>query len=191
MPQLSNRQFEEFCHAIISGQSQTEAAKSVGYSEGIAHNTGSRLMKRPDVRQRVEELRQSIDNNPNDLATKSYIVSQTIRIHRKCFQEKQYSVSVACMQLLARLQGYLVEKRESTSLKLSMVNMTPAELNRALREHVSGIPEQAQAGLLTAPEVAQALDVTAQECAPETCEIEQSFSADTTTRSETPFANAE
>jgi hypothetical protein len=54
---LSNARYEQFCQFIVAGHSQTQAAKLAGFPPSAAHNAGSRLMKRDEIRSRIAELR--------------------------------------------------------------------------------------------------------------------------------------
>lgn len=57
MPALKNAKFERFALLIARGKSQIEAALAVGYSPVSASAQGSRLQHRPEVTERIHELR--------------------------------------------------------------------------------------------------------------------------------------
>jgi phage terminase small subunit len=75
---LTNLKYEQFCKLIIAGHSQTEAAKRSGFPPGSAHNAGSRLMKREDVRRRIAELR-AVGNEQPEAPAASAMTLQGIR----------------------------------------------------------------------------------------------------------------
>lgn len=60
MPKLSGR-IEEFCHKMLISSSQTAAARESGYSLKSAANKASDLMRRPEVIDRIKELRDKQD----------------------------------------------------------------------------------------------------------------------------------
>lgn len=50
------QQHEKFCRAYHAKLSAAQAAIAAGYARGNSYNTGSRLLQRPDIRQRLDEL---------------------------------------------------------------------------------------------------------------------------------------
>ena len=61
-----NHKQEKFCQAFIISSNATEAARAAGYSAGSANNQGYRLLQRPEIIYRLEEIRaiNLSDENP-------------------------------------------------------------------------------------------------------------------------------
>ena len=56
MPVLSNPRHEKFSQLVASGIKPTEAYTSLGYSKAGAPQSANNLLKRTDVRERVNEI---------------------------------------------------------------------------------------------------------------------------------------
>ncbi len=59
MPQLLNPRHEAFAQHVAMGLPYTQAAKRAGYAIQQAHNSGSRVHKKPHVAARIQELKSS------------------------------------------------------------------------------------------------------------------------------------
>lgn len=57
MSALTNFRHESFCQLVASGESLTEAYIKVGFRKSGARQNSSRLVKRTDIKLRIEELR--------------------------------------------------------------------------------------------------------------------------------------
>jgi len=57
-PSLTSRQ-EAFCHAMAGGVGGAEAARRAGYSGNGAKQRGAFLMRQPEIRVRIDEIRAS------------------------------------------------------------------------------------------------------------------------------------
>jgi phage terminase small subunit len=58
-----NLKQEKFCQAYVLYRNATESAKIAGYSDTSAHTQGHRLVQRPDIQERIEELEKEIETN--------------------------------------------------------------------------------------------------------------------------------
>ena len=58
-----NLKQEKFCQAYVLYRNATESAKIAGYSDVSAHTQGHRLVQRPDIQERIEELEKEIETN--------------------------------------------------------------------------------------------------------------------------------
>jgi phage terminase small subunit len=137
---LANGQHEMYARARAAGFSQTESAKRANYAHSTCPNVGCRLEKRLDVQQRIRELAVTI--SPGVLASKQWVVLELLENHRLARKEKNIMASKACLELVARLQGFLVERRESDSRQLRINVSTPAELRDVLRAQVDQLPSE-------------------------------------------------
>jgi hypothetical protein len=55
-----NHKQEKFCQAFSISSNATEAAKAAGYSAGAASNQGYRLLQRPEIVHRLEEIKATL-----------------------------------------------------------------------------------------------------------------------------------
>lgn len=60
MGALKNRDFERFCYEYIIDHNGTKAAIRAGYSEHTAAQQASRLLKKPQITERIEELEKDV-----------------------------------------------------------------------------------------------------------------------------------
>ena len=60
MGELKNRDFERFCREYIIDHNGTKAAIRAGYSEHTAAQQASRLLKKPQIQERIEELEKDV-----------------------------------------------------------------------------------------------------------------------------------
>lgn len=89
---------EKFCQNYLLYRNATRAAIEAGYSEASAHNQGYRLLKEPEIQERLAELEAGIVTNIDVIAE----------------LEKQYEVAknsghgqtaLKALELLARARG--------------------------------------------------------------------------------------
>jgi phage terminase small subunit len=59
VPELKNKKRESFCQFMATTNKQSLSAKKSGYSEKNAHIIGYQLMQIPEIKARVEELKES------------------------------------------------------------------------------------------------------------------------------------
>ena len=57
---LTNAKYEHFAHLVARGESPAKAYVSCGYSKNGALQSGNRLLRKPEVATRVEELKTAI-----------------------------------------------------------------------------------------------------------------------------------
>jgi hypothetical protein len=147
MPALPNPQLESFCIHIAAGVNQSEAARRAGYSDLSAANMGCRIAKREDVRMRIMELADSEDPTRGTVGKKVWIVSEAIDLYRDSRKAEEFNAARLCLEFLARMQGLLVDKRETDSrqLKINITNAT--ELREVLRANVEQLPAEVRAEL--------------------------------------------
>ena len=60
MGELRNRDYERFCYEYIIDHNGKKAAIRAGYSEHTAAQQASRLLKKPQIQERISELEQDI-----------------------------------------------------------------------------------------------------------------------------------
>lgn len=157
MPALADPRQEAFCQAIAQGASKTTAAEAAGYTPTGAANHGSRLTKRPYIKRRIGELSTPEENK--QFESKTWITVEIVQTHRMARRAKQHAVSVSCLQLLAKLHGHLVERRESYAEKTVVHEMNEQQLHAYLRDRVNTLPEARRTALIEdTPELAGILE---------------------------------
>jgi phage terminase small subunit len=57
---LTNGKHEHFAHRVAKGESPAKAYVGCGYSESWALQSGNRLLRKPDIAERVEELKTAV-----------------------------------------------------------------------------------------------------------------------------------
>ena len=100
---LTDKQHETFARNVADGYSLTEAAKRAEFPELSAHNIGSRLMKHPQIQQRVEELRNSKESSR--VAREAWLIQELKETHRLAREAKQYGICVQALVAIARIEG--------------------------------------------------------------------------------------
>jgi len=114
-------------------------------------------MKMPAVRARVEELQsESVALSGRDTAfTKQWIETEVVFVHRQALEKKDFSVSRSCLELVARMNGYLEPsnlnpKRHEHLHTHALDNVT---LNALLSRSLADLPAaERQAIMLEAPQ---------------------------------------
>ena len=151
MPELNNRQHEQFARNLAAGFSRTEAAKRSEYNDAGAHNAGHRVAKRPEVHARVREL--IAKRVETTVVPREWIESEIVLIHKKAKAKSELSVSRSCLELLARMNGYLVERSERHSETLHVHAIDRNSLNALLSRSLADLPAaERQAIMLEAPQ---------------------------------------
>lgn len=169
MPQLADTRHEIFAMQVAGGCSLTEATKRAGFKSGNANN-GSRLAKRPDVRNRIDELRsasiQASADAPSEpsqqFIEKPFVITQTVSIHELARRDKQYATCLNCLRLLAQMGGWLSDgtgrnsaNAPKTLNQFNFNNLTSTQLHEILRGESGGLPANERRALLAAvPELA-------------------------------------
>jgi terminase small subunit-like protein len=146
MPVLTNSQEEAFARHMAGGDcSQTEAARRAGYAHDVAHNVGSRLMKRADVQERVMELQSAAQVQAQASAlpvTRESLIAQAMEIKNGAIADKDFTAANRSLELIARISGHLVERRETAAYTetLNLHALSSDRLNSLLREQIGSLP---------------------------------------------------
>ncbi len=117
----SKREF--FCHAIVSGMSQADAYRKAYAASNMlpatVQNKAHVLMKDGEVTARVAELRAPV------IVKMQYGLEQAMFEAGEAFQvakaKENGGAMVAAVQLRAKLNGLLVDKREDVTLPLVII----------------------------------------------------------------------
>ena len=137
-------QWEIFAAEVASGSSCVEAAVSAGYSRDYAED----LIQRPEIRARIEELSQEHQADKG-VVPKIWIECQLVRIARDSMDDvpaqidsngkvlvpgvpRDRVLARQALMDLARLKGYIVERKLTAAAKMSLGNVGMSELNAML-----------------------------------------------------------
>ncbi|MEO3431966.1 terminase small subunit [Inquilinus sp. CAU 1745] len=102
IPDMPPRQ-EAFCRSVAHGASAAAAARAAGYSVDNARGQATRLLARPYVRRRIEELRDGL------LAARNREVAELVAVARetldKAREEGKLGAMLRAVELIAKLNG--------------------------------------------------------------------------------------
>lgn len=127
---------EAFCQAVVSGMSQADAYRAAYSAKNMKpetiQNKAHVLMKGGDIRARVSDLRAPV------VAKLQYGLKQAMLEAEDAFliakRKEQGGAMVAAVQLRAKLNGLLVDKREDVTdpMKKAIGNMPAAQAQAML-----------------------------------------------------------
>ncbi|WP_312384822.1 terminase small subunit [Atlantibacter subterraneus] len=110
-------QHEQFAQNIAQGISQKDAAICAGFAPSNAEAQASKLLKRPDIRQRIRELRQEaallVTFNAKDLAELSY------KSAKEALQEKKFGQVAPNIKNAAQLTGIDMSNKTEVNVDLA------------------------------------------------------------------------
>jgi hypothetical protein len=133
---LQNAKQALFAQIVAKGVSQTEAAKTAGYSEKTACEQGSRLARNVHIKARIEELRQrsaeqavvaiAIDN--------AWVIQKLVGIVEKCTSKDHYAPQAAnkSLELLGKDLGMFRDY-----VPLEVFNLMMSQMGAAVARYIS------------------------------------------------------
>lgn len=142
MPALRNPIQERFCQAIARGVNGKNAAREAGYAEASAHVRACELLKKPDVKARIEELRAKAEKHivQSVAVNEEWVLQRLIGNVENAEKAGDRAAVNRGLELIAKLKGYLVDRKADVTNPLSNLNT----------EQLSGL-----LGMLSAYEAAQ------------------------------------
>ena len=110
---LDNQKWENFARYIANGETQANAAKLAGFKENNAHIRGSVLMKKDEIRQRVEELKSvSSERAVTGLSLNKSWVLQNLKDNVEAAKEEDdHSAVNRGLELIGKEIGMFVERK--------------------------------------------------------------------------------
>ena len=84
MGALKNRDYERFCHEYIIDHNGTKAATRAGYSEHTAAQQACRILKKPEVQERIVELEANICESLG--LTAATVLHDLMKVAERCMQ---------------------------------------------------------------------------------------------------------
>lgn len=140
---LAKAKHEHFAQLVATGETPPRAYVLVGYSEQGAAQSANRLLRNADIAARVAEIRSNV--NERVVEKIAYDVcaamSEAEQARALAMDAKNPRAAVAAVELKAKLNGLLVEKKE---IRAGVLTETPEdELDAIIRRAAA----EAQIGL--------------------------------------------
>jgi hypothetical protein len=107
-PPLTSRQ-EAFCHAMAGGVGGAEAARRAGYSGNGAKQRGAFLMRQPEIRVRIDEIRAS--RQADHQAQLDEADQQVSRVIDEAFETNRPALALRAIEFRLKLCGVIQDKR--------------------------------------------------------------------------------
>jgi hypothetical protein len=115
MPQLKNPRHERYAQlwprGKLRGLSQGEIYRLAGFSAQSDHSAetmASRLMQRPDIRNRIAEIAQfSVEKSEIDA---SNLLSKAERVYHQSVEDREHGSANKAIELQGKLSGNLVDR---------------------------------------------------------------------------------
>jgi phage terminase small subunit len=109
MAKLKEKQ-ELFCQNYFITHNATKAAQSAGYSEQSAYNQGYRLLKQPDIQDRLKELE-------SEVSTDLDVITELEQQYEAAKLTGSGQVALKALELLSRVRGNNQEDEGPTDLE--------------------------------------------------------------------------
>jgi hypothetical protein len=110
---LSNPRHEKFSQLVASGIKPTEAYISLGYSAKGAPQSANKLLKRTDVRERVNEILQAaaVSTSAEIAFDQQRVLNRLDILSRKAEDLGQISAAVRCEELIGKYRGMFIDRQ--------------------------------------------------------------------------------
>ncbi len=109
MAKLKEKQ-ELFCQNYFITHNATKAAQAAGYSEQSAYNQGYRLLKQPDIQDRLKELE-------SEVSTDLDVITELEQQYEAAKLTGSGQVALKALELLSRVRGNNQEDEGPTDLE--------------------------------------------------------------------------
>jgi len=109
MAKLKEKQ-ELFCQNYFITRNATKAAQASGYSEQSAYNQGYRLLKQPDIQDRLKELE-------SEVSTDLDVITELEQQYEAAKLTGSGQVALKALELLSRVRGNNQEDEGPTDLE--------------------------------------------------------------------------
>jgi Terminase small subunit len=110
---LSNPRHEKFSQLVASGIKPTEAYISLGYSAKGAPQSANKLLKRTDVREKVNEILQAaaVSTAAEIAFDQQRVLNRLDILSRKAEDLGQISAAVRCEELIGKYRGMFIDRQ--------------------------------------------------------------------------------
>jgi hypothetical protein len=132
MPVLRNPRHEKFSQLVATGIKPTEAYVSLGYSEAGAPQSANNLLKRTDVRERVNEIQSlAAQSSAEEVAfDQKRVLNRLDVLSRKAEELGQIAAAARCEELIGKHRGMFVDRREHVIWDGTLSSLSEAQLLR-------------------------------------------------------------
>jgi hypothetical protein len=180
---ILGQKHERFAVYVASGMSYRESAELAGFCRDYGYD----LMQIPKVRDRVESLIRAKSAEPESVASKPCLEAQTVQIIHDAMHgipaeidsdgrviepatPRDRHLARLAIQDLARLKGYIVERKQVDSRKIDLGKVSQSEMNELLEQTLAALSpaERSRIKELTSRRSVRERDVI--DVAPETTE---------------------
>ncbi len=103
---------ERFCRAFVATSNGARAAREAGYAETGARRQAHRLLRRPEVRRRVRDLRHAIAED--SCLDAMVLMAKLESVYRKALENHHFHAATRAVEVQSRLAGHLVDRRRVT-----------------------------------------------------------------------------
>ena len=112
MPVLRNPRHEKFSQLVASGIKPTEAYVSLGYSKAGAPQSANNLLKRTDVRERVNEIQSlaAISSAEEVAFDQKRVLNRLDVLSRKAEELGQIAAAARCEELIGKHRGMFIDR---------------------------------------------------------------------------------
>lgn len=100
-----NAKQERFCLEYTKDLNATQAAKRAGYSEKTAYSTGSEILKKPEIKARVEQLLS--ERSKKNMVDAQWVMDKLKYVAERCMDGEEFNASGAnrAIELLGKHVG--------------------------------------------------------------------------------------
>jgi len=116
MPVLRNPRHEKFSQLVASGIKPTEAYVSLGYSKAGAPQSANNLLKRTDVRERVNEIQSLAARSTAEEVAFDHkrVLNRLDVLSRKAEEMNQIGAAVRAEELIGKHRGMFIDRSDLT-----------------------------------------------------------------------------
>ena len=149
---LEDKRIEQFARCIAAGLNQRQAAIEVGYSAKGASVSGTRIANRPQVKARIEYLKeQSNERAAESVAmTKSEILRRLAEISTTAINRGDLSAANRALELIGKQLGMFIE-RKVIGIQALIAELTPDNLRLAKPDDLLRLVESVDSALTALP----------------------------------------
>lgn len=131
---------EKFAQEVAKGKSQTDAYRAAykvrpGTKPETTQNKAHALMRKGDVRARVEELRERVAAKVG-ITLESHLAALA-ELSRRAAEENQFSAAISAEVARGKASGIYIDKHEITGkggAPIQQTNLTPEEFRKIAKE---------------------------------------------------------
>ncbi len=145
MASLRNPKHEAFCRHLADGQSPAQAYVAAGYEAKTAYTCGPRLLKRTEVRARLNELQRTVASAAVTRAAinREFVLSELMDNALKAKQDNEWSASNRVLELLGKELGLFVSRSEHNFLwSGDLTQLTDEQFDAILQKPEKRIEER-------------------------------------------------